>query len=125
RAGGIYLGTLPLDRVEGLEKINEASLDKEFEEFMAFDVEEIHEQEEEVENNFEELTLEGNLRIKTSIQDPQTNLEMKPLPKHLEYAFLEKDSLLPNVISSLLKDDENKHLVSVLKKQGSVYLENI
>ncbi|GJZ00061.1 hypothetical protein Tco_0517490 [Tanacetum coccineum] len=39
------------------EKINEASLDKEFEEFMAVNVEEIPEQEEEVEDNFEELTL--------------------------------------------------------------------
>ncbi|GKB61321.1 reverse transcriptase domain-containing protein [Tanacetum coccineum] len=41
---------------------------------------------------------------------------MKPLPKHLEYAFLEKDSLLTLVISALLKDDENKRRVSVLKK---------
>ncbi|GKE28374.1 reverse transcriptase domain-containing protein, partial [Tanacetum coccineum] len=51
---------------------------------------------------------------------------MKPLPKHLEYAFLEKDSLLVVVISALLKDDEKKRLVSVLKKtQRSVFLENI
>ncbi|GJV18806.1 reverse transcriptase domain-containing protein [Tanacetum coccineum] len=41
------------------EKINETSLDKEFKEFMVVDVEEILEQEEEVEDNFEELTLEG------------------------------------------------------------------
>ncbi|GKE39352.1 hypothetical protein Tco_1462757 [Tanacetum coccineum] len=38
-----------------LEKINKSSLDKEFEEFMAVDVEEIPKQEEEVEDNFEEL----------------------------------------------------------------------
>ncbi|GKB20693.1 reverse transcriptase domain-containing protein [Tanacetum coccineum] len=63
---------------------------------MVIDVEEIPEQEEEVENNFEELPLESNLRIKISIQDPLTNLEMKPLPKHLEYAFLEKDYILPS-----------------------------
>ncbi|GJQ96859.1 reverse transcriptase domain-containing protein [Tanacetum coccineum] len=97
------------------EKINETSLDKEFEEFMAVDVEEIPEQEEEVEDNFEEFPLEENLRIKTSIQDPPTDVEMKPLPKHLEYSFLEKDSLLSVVISALLKDDEKKRLVSVLK----------
>nr|GEU53380.1 reverse transcriptase domain-containing protein [Tanacetum cinerariifolium] len=122
--------TMPMEDIEEADieettTINEASLDKEFEEFTAFDVEEINKQKEEVENNFEELTLEGNLRIKTSIQDPQTDLEMKPLPKHLEYAFLEKDSLLSIVISTLLKDDEKKHLESVLKKQGSVCLENI
>ncbi|GKA37111.1 hypothetical protein Tco_0723676 [Tanacetum coccineum] len=49
------------------EKINETSLDKEFEEFMAFDIKEIPEQEEEVEDNFEELPLEEKLRIKSSI----------------------------------------------------------
>nr|GEU37721.1 reverse transcriptase domain-containing protein [Tanacetum cinerariifolium] len=103
------------------EKINESSLDKEFKEFMAVDVEEILEQEEKVEDNFEELPIEKNLRIKTSIQDPSTDLEMKPLPKHLEYAFLEKYSLLPAVISSLLKDDEKKRLVSILKKHKEAF----
>ncbi|GJV59878.1 reverse transcriptase domain-containing protein [Tanacetum coccineum] len=72
------------------EKINESSLDKEFKEFMAANVEGIPKQKEEDEDNFEELPIEENLRIKTSIQDPPTDLEMKPLPKHLEYAFLEK-----------------------------------
>ncbi|GJZ90200.1 hypothetical protein Tco_0662127 [Tanacetum coccineum] len=88
------------------EKINDTSLDKEFEEFMAIDVEEILEQEEEVDGNFEELPFEEKLRIKTSIQDPPTDLKLKPLPKHLEYAFLEKDSLLPVVIFDQLYDDE-------------------
>ncbi|GJY41788.1 reverse transcriptase domain-containing protein [Tanacetum coccineum] len=103
------------------EKINETSLDKEFEEFMAVDVEEIYEQEEEVDDNFEKLHLEEKLRIKTSIQDPPTNLEMKPLPKHLEYAFLEKDSLLPIVISALLKYDEKKLFVYVLKNYKEAF----
>ncbi|GJS83532.1 reverse transcriptase domain-containing protein [Tanacetum coccineum] len=103
------------------EKIIKSSLNKEFKEFMAVDVEEIPKQEEEVEDNFEELPIEENLRIKTSIQDPPTDLEMKPLPKHLEYAFLEKYSLLPVVISVLLKDDEKKRLVSVLKKHKEVF----
>nr|GEV70621.1 reverse transcriptase domain-containing protein [Tanacetum cinerariifolium] len=49
------------------EKINETSLDKEFEEFMVVDVEEIPEQEEEAVDNFKELPLEEKLRIKTSI----------------------------------------------------------
>ncbi|GJX37612.1 retrovirus-related pol polyprotein from transposon TNT 1-94 [Tanacetum coccineum] len=46
---------------------------------------------------------------------------MKPLPKHLEYAFLEKDSLLPVVISALLKDDKKKRLVSILKKHKEAF----
>nr|GEV66822.1 reverse transcriptase domain-containing protein [Tanacetum cinerariifolium] len=71
-------------------KISESSLDHEFEDFMSIKIEEIPEQEEEAKDNFEELPLEENLRIKNSIQDPPTNLVMKPLPKHSEYAFLEK-----------------------------------
>ncbi|GKB80980.1 hypothetical protein Tco_0947875, partial [Tanacetum coccineum] len=92
------------------EKINESFLDHEFEEFMAVEIEEISEQEEEFENSFEVLPLEENLRIKNSIQNPPTDLVMKPLPKHSEYDFLEKESLLPVVISTLLKDDENSVL---------------
>ncbi|GKA15674.1 reverse transcriptase domain-containing protein [Tanacetum coccineum] len=46
---------------------------------------------------------------------------MKPLPKHLEYAFLEKESLLPVVISALLKGDEKKSLVSILKKHKEAF----
>ncbi|GJV41038.1 hypothetical protein Tco_1419478 [Tanacetum coccineum] len=103
------------------EKINKTSLDKEFEEFMVIDVEEIPEQEEEIDDKFEELPLEENLRINTSIQYPPTDLESKPLPKHLEYDFLEKDSLLPLGISALLKDDEKKHLVSVLKNHKEAF----
>ncbi|GJR21096.1 reverse transcriptase domain-containing protein [Tanacetum coccineum] len=104
-----------------LKKINETSLDKEFKEFMAVDIEEIPEQEEEFKDNFEELPIEEILRIKNSIQDPPTDLEMKPFPKHLEYAFLEKDSLLPVVISTPLKDDEKKRLVSILKKHKEAF----
>ncbi|GJX29739.1 hypothetical protein Tco_0237818 [Tanacetum coccineum] len=88
---------------------------------MAVDVKEIPEHEEEVEDNSKELPLEENLIIKTSIQDPPTDIEMKPLPKDLEYAFLEKDSLLQVVTSDLLKDDEKKCLVSVLKKHKEAF----
>nr|GEW19884.1 reverse transcriptase domain-containing protein [Tanacetum cinerariifolium] len=47
-------------------------------------------------------------RIMKSIQDPPTDLEMKPLPKHLEYAFLEENSLFPGVISALLEQNEKE-----------------
>ncbi|GJX98899.1 hypothetical protein Tco_0355918 [Tanacetum coccineum] len=67
------------------EKISETPLDKEFDEF------------------------------RTSIQDPPTDLEMKPLPKHLECAFLEENSLILVIISALLKPNEKERLVSVLK----------
>ncbi|GJR08102.1 hypothetical protein Tco_0790754 [Tanacetum coccineum] len=67
------------------EKISETPLDKEFDEFMSGNV-----QEDEVKDNFEELPPKDELGIMTSIQDPPTDLELKPLPKHLEYAFLEE-----------------------------------
>ncbi|GJW71538.1 hypothetical protein Tco_0128455 [Tanacetum coccineum] len=81
----------------------------------------IPEQEEEINDNFKELPLEENLRIKTSIQEPPTDLELKPLLEHLEYAFLEKDYLLPVVISALLEDDKKKRLVYVLKKHKEAF----
>ncbi|GJU05026.1 reverse transcriptase domain-containing protein [Tanacetum coccineum] len=92
------------------EKISETSLDKEFDEFMSGNI-----QEDKVKDDFEKLPPIDELRIRTSIQDPPTDLELKPLPKHLEYAFLEENSLLPVVISALLKQNEKERLVSVLK----------
>nr|GEZ31694.1 reverse transcriptase domain-containing protein [Tanacetum cinerariifolium] len=81
----------------------------------------IPEQEEEVENSFEILPLEGNQRIKNSIQEPPIDLVMKALMKHLEYTFLEKDSLHPVVISTLLQDDQKKRLIFVLKKHKEAF----
>ncbi|GJW43825.1 hypothetical protein Tco_0072624 [Tanacetum coccineum] len=46
---------------------------------------------------------------------------MRALPEHLEYAFLEKDYLLLVVISALLKDNEKKRLVSVLKRYKEAF----
>ncbi|GJY79515.1 reverse transcriptase domain-containing protein [Tanacetum coccineum] len=50
--------------------------------------------------NFEELKT-----IKSSIDDP-AELELKDLPSHLEYAFLEGTDKLPVIISKELKDEE-------------------
>ncbi|GJW86434.1 putative nucleotidyltransferase, ribonuclease H [Tanacetum coccineum] len=92
------------------EKISETPLDKEFDEFMSKNV-----QEDEIKDDFEELPPEDELRIRKSIQDPPTDLEMKPLPKHLEYAFLEENSLLPLVISALLEQNEKERLIQCSK----------
>ncbi|GKF00647.1 hypothetical protein Tco_0027570, partial [Tanacetum coccineum] len=50
--------------------------------------------------NFEELKI-----IKSSIDDPP-ELELKDLPSHLEYAFLEETNKLPVIIAKNLKDYE-------------------
>ncbi|GJY57844.1 hypothetical protein Tco_0457736 [Tanacetum coccineum] len=96
-------------------KISETPLDKEFEEFMIGNV-----QEDEVKEDFEELPPKDELRIKTSIQDPPTDLEMKPLPKHLEYAFLEENSPILVLISALLEQNE-KQLVLILKNHKEAF----
>ncbi|GKB11043.1 hypothetical protein Tco_0844966 [Tanacetum coccineum] len=59
--------------------------------------------------NFEELKT-----IKSSIDDPP-ELELKDLPSHLEYAFLEGTDKLPVIISKELKDEEKVALLKVLK----------
>ncbi|GJR25460.1 reverse transcriptase domain-containing protein [Tanacetum coccineum] len=53
-------------------------------------------------------------KIKTSIDDP-LDLELKDLPPHLEYAFLEGTSKLPVIIAKDLKREEKEHLLKVLK----------
>ncbi|GJR96595.1 putative nucleotidyltransferase, ribonuclease H [Tanacetum coccineum] len=78
-------------------------------------------QKDEVKDDFEELPPEDEFRIRTSIQDPPTDLEFKPLPKHLEYAFLEENSLLPVVISTLLEKNEKERLVLVLKNHKEAF----
>ncbi|GJT62137.1 hypothetical protein Tco_1005670 [Tanacetum coccineum] len=109
-------------RMDVVDKITKEELDALLNDSEPFlNVEEILEQKEEVGDNFEKLPLKEKLSIKTSIQEPPTDLEMKPLPNHLEYAFLEKDSLLSVVISALFKDDEKKCLVSVLKNHKEAF----
>nr|GEU44551.1 reverse transcriptase domain-containing protein [Tanacetum cinerariifolium] len=49
-----------------------------------------------------------------SIEEPP-ELELKELPSHLEYAFLEGTDKLPVIISKELKDEEKSALLTVLK----------
>nr|GEX01419.1 hypothetical protein [Tanacetum cinerariifolium] len=68
---------------QGLTKIDETTLDREFNKLMEVKVEEFPKEEEEVDDNFEELTLGKQLQIKKSIQDLQIDLELKPLLDYL------------------------------------------
>ncbi|GJT52548.1 reverse transcriptase domain-containing protein [Tanacetum coccineum] len=52
--------------------------------------------------------------MKPSIEEPP-ELELKDLPSHLEYAFLEGTNKLPVIISKKLKDEEKAALLKVLK----------
>ncbi|GJR94593.1 reverse transcriptase domain-containing protein [Tanacetum coccineum] len=59
--------------------------------------------------HFEELKT-----IKSSIDDPP-ELELKELPSHFEYVFLEGTDKLPVIISKEFKDEENTAILKVLK----------
>nr|GEZ10819.1 hypothetical protein [Tanacetum cinerariifolium] len=61
-----------------------------------------------------ELNAEEIKTVKSSIDEPP-ELELKELPSHLEYAFLEGSDKLPVIISKELKDEENFALLKVLK----------
>nr|GEU41905.1 reverse transcriptase domain-containing protein [Tanacetum cinerariifolium] len=51
---------------------------------------------------------------KSSVNEPP-DVELKDLPSHLEYAFLEGDNKLPVIIAKELGDEENSALIKVLK----------
>nr|GEU49930.1 reverse transcriptase domain-containing protein [Tanacetum cinerariifolium] len=53
-------------------------------------------------------------KAKSSIEEPP-ELELKELPSHLEYAFLEETEKLPAIIAKDLKDVEKEALIKVLK----------
>ncbi|GKE78297.1 hypothetical protein Tco_1544417, partial [Tanacetum coccineum] len=60
-------------------------------------------------------------KIKTSLKEPPTDLELKPLPDNLEYVFLEELSFLPVIISSQLSAQNKGNLVSVLRKHKEAF----
>nr|GEW37969.1 reverse transcriptase domain-containing protein [Tanacetum cinerariifolium] len=54
-------------------------------------------------------------KTKKSSIDKPPELELKDLPSHLEYAFLEGADKLPVIITKNLKDDEKARILKVLK----------
>ncbi|GKG20009.1 hypothetical protein Tco_0379810, partial [Tanacetum coccineum] len=52
--------------------------------------------------------------VESSVDEPP-EVELKELPPHLEYAFLEGDDKLPVIIAKDLKDEEMAALLKVLK----------
>ncbi|GJY03917.1 reverse transcriptase domain-containing protein [Tanacetum coccineum] len=53
------------------------------------------------------------IKAKSSMEEPP-ELELKDLPSHLEYAYLEENDKLPVIIAKGLKDDEKEALLKVL-----------
>ncbi|GKE83338.1 hypothetical protein Tco_1553338, partial [Tanacetum coccineum] len=98
------------------ETLLEEEFFSEFNEFMAMTADENFESESDTEEPpFEKITINTDYKIKTSLEEPPRNLELKPLPDNLKYVFLEEPSFLPVIISSQLSAQNKSKLVSVLK----------
>ncbi|GJS08848.1 reverse transcriptase domain-containing protein [Tanacetum coccineum] len=67
------------------------------------------------------ITINTDYKIKTSLEEPPTDLELKSLPDNFEYIFLEEPSFLPVIISSQLSAQNKGKLVSVLKKHKEAF----
>nr|GEV53601.1 reverse transcriptase domain-containing protein [Tanacetum cinerariifolium] len=113
-------GSEILHSIEGT--ILEEKLFAEFDEFMAMTVDENSESKSDTkEPPFEKITFNTDYKIETSLKEPVTNLELKPLPDNLEYVFLEEPSFLPVIISSHLSEENRNKLISVLKRHKQAF----
>ncbi|GJX36433.1 reverse transcriptase domain-containing protein [Tanacetum coccineum] len=109
--------TFPVDFV-----ILEEKLFAEFDEFMAMTADENSESESNTEEpSFEKITFNTDYKIKTSLEEPPLDLELKPLPDNLEYVFLEKPSFLRIIISSQLSQQNKNKLIFVLKRHKQAF----
>nr|GEW66560.1 reverse transcriptase domain-containing protein [Tanacetum cinerariifolium] len=70
---------------------------------------------------FKKITINTNYEIKTSLEEPPTDLKLKPLPDNLEYILLEEPSFLPVIISSQLSKEKKNKLISVFKRHKQAF----
>ncbi|GJX56049.1 hypothetical protein Tco_0285946 [Tanacetum coccineum] len=70
---------------------------------------------------FEKITIDTDYKIKTSLEEPPTDIKLKPLLDNLEYVFLEEPYFLPVIKSSQLSKEKKNKLVSVLKKHKEAF----
>ncbi|GKA23063.1 hypothetical protein Tco_0709025 [Tanacetum coccineum] len=113
-------GSKILYSIEGT--LLEEKLFTEFNELMAMNIEEDTKPESnEEEPTFEKITFTIDYKIKTSLKEPPSDLELKPLPDHLEYEFLEEPSFLPVIISSQLSEQNKSKLISVLERHKQTF----
>ncbi|GJS33307.1 hypothetical protein Tco_0531689 [Tanacetum coccineum] len=98
------------------ETILEEEIFSEFDKFIAMAKNENYDSEsDEEEPKFEKITINTKYKIKTSLEEPPTDLELKPLLDNLEYVFLEEPSFFPVIISSQLSAQNKSKLVYILK----------
>nr|GEV23445.1 reverse transcriptase domain-containing protein [Tanacetum cinerariifolium] len=98
-------GSEILHSIEGT--LLEEEIFAEYIEFMAMTADENFVSESDTEEQpFEKITINTNYKIKTSLEEPHMDLELKPLPGNLEYVFLEERCFLPVIKSSQLSKEK-------------------
>nr|GEX13793.1 reverse transcriptase domain-containing protein [Tanacetum cinerariifolium] len=113
-------GSEILHSIEGT--ILKEKLFAEFEELMAMTADKNSESESNTEEPpFEKITFNTDYKIKTCLEEPYTNLELKPLLDNLVYVFLEEPSFLPVIISSQIFEENKNKLVSILKRHKQAF----
>ncbi|GJW33115.1 reverse transcriptase domain-containing protein [Tanacetum coccineum] len=113
-------GSKILHSIEGT--LLEEEIFAKFDEFMAITADENYDSESDTEEPpFEKITINTDYKIKTSLKEPPTDLELKPLPDNLEYVFLEEPSFLPVIISSQRSKEKKDKLVSVFIKHKQAF----
>ncbi|GJR61866.1 hypothetical protein Tco_1504028 [Tanacetum coccineum] len=116
----LYEGSKILHSIEGT--LLEEDIFAEFDEFMAMaDDENSNSESDTEEPPFEKITINTDYKIKTSLKEPPTDLELKPFPDNLGYVFLEEPYFLPIIISSQLSAQNKGKLVSILKKHKDAF----
>nr|GEW31130.1 reverse transcriptase domain-containing protein [Tanacetum cinerariifolium] len=102
-------GSEILHSIEGT--IIEEKLFADFDEFMAINIEENFKSESKTEEiPLEKITFNTDYKIKTSLDKPPSDLELKLLPDHLEYVFLKEPSFIHVIISSQLSKEKKTSL---------------
>ncbi|GJV68315.1 reverse transcriptase domain-containing protein [Tanacetum coccineum] len=92
-------GSKILHSIEGT--LLEEEIFAKFDEFIAMTTDVNSDSESDTEEPpFEKITINTDYKIKISLEEPPTDLELRPLPDNLEYVFLEEPSFLPIIISS-------------------------
>ncbi|GJV80645.1 reverse transcriptase domain-containing protein [Tanacetum coccineum] len=113
-------GSKILQSIEGT--LLEEEIFAEFNEFMAMTADENSDSESDTEEPpFEKITINTDYKIKTSLEEPPTDLELKPLPDNAKYVFLEEPYFLPVIISSQLSKEKKNKLVFILKKHKEAF----
>ncbi|GKA84092.1 hypothetical protein Tco_0805687 [Tanacetum coccineum] len=103
-----------LHSIEGT--LLEEEIFSEFDEFIVMAADENSKFESDTEEPpFEKIAINTDYKIKTSLEEPPTNLELKPLLDNLEYVFLEEPSFLPVIISSQLSAQNKSKLIQDAK----------